>query len=94
MTFPPGSVIVTMVLLKDAITCTIPDGTLRAIRFLVLPGLFFVVGFAACCLAKVKFSSYYFLAIAVFLPATVFLLPLRVLELVRVRWPLQGSPKR
>lgn len=95
MTFPPGSVMVTMVLLNVAFTCTIPAGTFLATRFLVLPGLFFVVGFVAVvCLAKVKFSLSYFFATAAFLPATVFFLPLRVLELVRVRWPLTGSPMR
>ncbi len=95
MTLPAGSVMVTMVLLNVAFTCTIPDGTFLWTRFLVLTGLFFVVGFVAVvCLAKVKFSLSYFFATAAFLPATVFRLPLRVLEFVLVRWPRTGSPMR
>lgn len=77
MTLPAGSVIATMVLLKVALTCAIPDGTFCTTLFLVLTGFLVFAG----CLLKLRapLLSYFFLL------ATVLRRPLRVLELVLVR---------
>ncbi len=85
-TFPAGSVIVTIVLLKEALTCATPDGTCCPALFFGLMVVFFGV---AGSLDKVQDSSTYF-----FLLATVLRRPLRVLELVRVRCPRTGKPVR
>ncbi len=44
MTFPEGSVIETIVLLKVALTCATPLGTVRVIFFLDLAGAFLTIG--------------------------------------------------
>ncbi len=74
--FPFRSVIVTMVLLNVAWMYTFPSCT-----------VFF--SFLFFTLAKDPALRTY---VAFFLPATVFFLPLRVRALVRVLWPLTGSP--
>lgn len=86
-TLPAGSVMTIIVLLNVALTCAIPDGTLCATFFFVLTGFLELAG----CLLKVKNSSTYSYF---FLLATVLRLPFLVLELVLVRCPRTGKPRR
>ena len=79
---------VTMVLLKVACMCTMPEWTTRFSFFLKL---FFLVGFAGAFAIRL----YYVLDVAFFLLATVPRRgPLRVRALVCVRWPRTGRPRR
>src|ERR1022692_4410653 len=79
---------VTMVLLKGACMCTMPEWTTRFSFFLKL---FFFVGFAGACAIRL----YCVLDVAFFLLATVPRRgPLRVRALVCVRWPRTGRPRR
>ena len=80
-----------IVLLKVALTCATPDGTLWADLFLCFNDFFSVdaADSGLSCLLKVKDSSYYF-----FLLATVLRRPFRVREFVLVRCPRTGRPKR
>ncbi len=75
ITFPAGSVMVIMVLLKVADTCATPEDTCRRVFFLT-----FVPFFGVGCFDKVSTPMRYF-----FLFATVLRRPLRVLALVEVR---------
>lgn len=87
MTLPAGSVMTIIVLLNVALTCAMPEGTFCATFFFVLTGFLEL----AVCLLKVKNSSTYSYF---FLLATVLRLPFRVLELVFVRCPRTGRPRR
>src|ERR1039458_429510 len=79
---------VTMVLLKVACMCTMPEWTTRFSFFLKL---FFLVGFAGAFAIRL----YYVFDVAFFLLATVPRRgPLRVRALVCVRWPRTGRPRR
>ena len=92
ITFPIGSVMVMMVLLNEAWTCTSPVGTTFFSFFLKV---FFFAGFCRCfCHGCLVLLPYVF-ADAFFLFATVPRRgPLRVRALVCVRWPRTGSPRR
>ena len=95
ITLPTGSVIDTIVLLKVLLMWACPWAMfLRSFRrtFLAAP----VRLFGGICFLFARSSvrsADYFLP-AFFLPATVFLRPLRVRALVWVRWPWTGSPRR
>ena len=78
MAFPWASVIVIMVLLKDAFTWATPDVMFLRSRFFTRPG----------SLAVGSALSYFFL------PAIGLAGPLRVRALVWVRWPRTGRPLR
>lgn len=80
-----------MVLLNVAFTKTIPAGTVRANFFFTV----FLTGAVVCLLVlKMPYSLRFYYVGALFLPATVFLGPLRVRALVLVLWPRQGRPAR
>src|ERR1700716_3347392 len=84
-TFPSGSVMVTMVLLKLDWMYALPRGTfLRSRRRTRAP---------EARAARLSAMAYFFAA-AFLRPATVLRGPLRVRALVRVRWPLTGKPRR
>jgi len=84
---PFVSVIVTLVLLKLALMWAIPTVTLRRALRRLLFAIFRGQG------SGDQGSGWgYFKSFTPFFPATVFLGPLRVRALVRVRWPRTGSP--
>src|SRR5258706_13741972 len=89
MTWPLGSVNVTIVLLNVAWICACPRGIDLRSRRLGLPDVDF---FLSAILAIP--SQRYFLAVALFLPATVLFGPRRVRAFVRVRCPRTGRVRR
>jgi len=97
--FPFGSVIVIKVLLKVAFMCA----TARAIFLLIFRLVLFAIIFSCPCvvLYSTQFAAWfvvwaincdYRFSFTPFLPATVFLGPLRVRALLWVLWPLTGNP--
>src|SRR5258708_18529743 len=94
MALPWASVMVTMVLLNDALTCATPAMMfLRSLRRGRAAGVAApLVAAAAAGLAMIRIPSSYF--VTFFLPAIGLAGPLRVRALVCVRWPPTPSPPR
>ena len=91
---PLVSVIVTMVLLKDALMYAIPDATLRLILRFFVAVVFAILQCHIIMITPEYRLNCYRKSLTPFFPATVFLGPFRVRALVRVRCPRTGKPFR
>src|SRR6201996_4037658 len=97
MVLPWTSVMVIIVLLKDAFTCATPEAIFLRSRLrtrvasLPIHDPFGVRSAAAAGLDLTLLRLNYF---AIFLPAIALAGPLRVRALVWVRWPRTGRPRR
>src|SRR5213076_2831447 len=95
MTLPTGSEMETMVLLNMLLMWACPWATfLRSLRRTFLAAPVRLLGGIRFLFARSSVRSADYFLPAFFLPATVFLRPLRVRALVWVRWPWTGSPRR